>query len=96
PNHYGENGAIDLPHSGLHVSVSTLWWQYSHPLDDRPWIAPDIPARLSAADYVANRDPVLSAALDHQAGTLQFPDYPDRLMAQLRRDDLMVAGKARR
>ncbi|MDP8908527.1 MAG: hypothetical protein M3N47_05285, partial [Chloroflexota bacterium] len=42
PNHYGENGAIDLPHSGLHVSVSTLWWQYSHPLDDRPWIAPDI------------------------------------------------------
>lgn len=88
PNHYGENGSSILPHSGLHISVSTLWWQYSHPLDDRPWIAPDIPVRLSSADYAANHDPLVAAALHHQPGSLQPPDYPDRLMALLRRDDL--------
>ncbi len=94
PNHYGENGAVVLPHSDLRVSVATLWWQYSHPLDDRSWIAPDIPARLSAADYAANLDPALEAASRHQLGTLRLPEYPDRLMVQPRRDDLMVGKGA--
>ena len=91
PNHYGENGAVVLPHSGLHISVSTLWWQSSHPLDDRPWITPDIPARLGSSDYAANLDPALGAVLRHRPGTLRLPDYPNRLMAQLRREDLMVS-----
>ena len=63
PNHYGENAEIILPHSGLRCTASALWWQYADPQDDRPWIAPDIPAPLWSADYRANRDPALDAAL---------------------------------
>ena len=63
PNHYGENADIVLPHSGLRCTASALWWQYSDPRDDRPWIAPDIPAALWSADYAANRDPAVEAIL---------------------------------
>jgi hypothetical protein len=63
PNHFGENVDITLPHSGLRCTVSALWWQYSLPGDDRPWIAPDIPAPLWSADYAANSDPAVEAAL---------------------------------
>jgi len=63
PNHFGENADITLPHSGLRCTASALWWQYSSPRDDRPWIAPDVPAALWAADYAANRDPVLDAIM---------------------------------
>jgi hypothetical protein len=90
PNHYGENGVIVLPHSGLEVSVSTLWWQYSTPYDDRPWIAPDLPARLSTVDYVANRDPAVDAALSYELGSSPPLEYPDRLSTQLRLDDLRL------
>jgi len=83
PNHYGENGAIALPHSGLEISVSILWWQYSAPFDDRPWIAPDIPARLGSEHYVSNRDPAVEAALAYKPGPNAPLDYPDRLFAQL-------------
>lgn len=96
PNHYGENGAVVLPHSGLEISVSTLWWQYSAPFDDRPWIAPDIPARLSSEHYASNRDPAVDAALTCKPGP-NFPlDYPDRLFAQLHlRDPLHGAANWR-
>jgi hypothetical protein len=90
PNHYGENGAIVLHHSGLEISVSTLWWQYSDPYDDRPWIAPDLPARLSSVDYMTNRDPAVDAALRYLLGSTPPVEYPDRLTAQLRRDDLRL------
>jgi hypothetical protein len=65
PNHYGENAEIILPHSGLRCTASSLWWQYSDPSDDRPWIAPDIPAPLWSGDYAANRDPALDAVLNY-------------------------------
>lgn len=63
PNHYGENADITLPRSGLRGTAAALWWQYADPRDDRPWIAPDIPAALWSADYAANRDPALEAIL---------------------------------
>lgn len=63
PNHYGENADIVLPHSRLRCTASALWWQYSSPRDDRPWIAPDIPAALWSADYAANRDPALESIM---------------------------------
>jgi hypothetical protein len=63
PNHYGENADIALPHSGLRCTAAALWWQYSDPRDDRPWIAPDIPAPLWSADYAASRDPAVEAIL---------------------------------
>jgi hypothetical protein len=57
-----------LPHSGLCRTASALWWQYSDPRDDRPWIAPDIPAALWSEDYAANRDPAVEAILRYVPG----------------------------
>lgn len=93
PNHYGENGEIVLPRSGLRATVSTLWWQHSAPYDDRPWIAPEIPARLSSEDYARNRDPAVDAALGYELDPAHAVEYPDRLAAQLRRDDRRLGGR---
>jgi len=79
PNHYGENAGVRLPNSGLTVSVSSLWWQYSDPRDDRPWIAPEIPARQSAAGYAANRDPALEAILAYELDPAHAVPYPERI-----------------
>jgi hypothetical protein len=62
-NHYGDSRRIVLPNSKVTVRVSTLWWQYGDPRDDRPWIEPSIPAPLTFADYRAGRDPALEAVL---------------------------------
>jgi hypothetical protein len=84
PNHYGENADIILPHSGLRCTASALWWQHSSPRDDRPWIAPDIPAALWSADYAANRDPALEAIMryrpepTHPVEDRHAPDYLDK------------------
>lgn len=61
PNHYGENVDLTLPVSGLRATVSSLWWQTSLPFDDRPWIAPDLPAYLTAAQFATGHDPALAA-----------------------------------
>ena len=95
PNHYGENGDVLLPRNPLRGSVSTLWWQSSEPNDDRPWVAPDIPARPSAADYAANRDPAVDACLAYREGDVQVMEYPDRLFTQLRLNGDRVAGPGR-
>ena len=95
PNHYGENGEVILPHSGLRIGVSTLWWQSSVPYDDRPWIAPELPARLRSDDYAANRDPALDAALGYEFVPAHAVEYPDRLTPRLRRDDLRLERDVR-
>ena len=64
PNFVGEDTELRLPYSGIVGSMSSRYFQDSDPLDDRQWIAPDIPVRLSSQDYFANRDPVLAAVLD--------------------------------
>lgn len=58
-----------LPYSRVRGSISTLYWQDSDPDDRRRWIAPHLPVTLSAADYFANRDPVLDAVLAITART---------------------------
>lgn len=62
PNHYGDSTRIVLPHSGITVRVSTLWWQGDE-RDRRPWTAPRIAADLTFEDYRTNNDPALNAAL---------------------------------
>jgi tetratricopeptide (TPR) repeat protein len=62
-NSYGDSRQIVLPNSGITARASIYYWQDWHPLDERPWIAPDIAAELTFADYKANRDPALAAAL---------------------------------
>jgi len=63
PNHYGDATPIVLPHSGLSVYASTLYWQESWPYDNRPWTAPNLPAPLTYAAALANRDPAMEAIL---------------------------------
>jgi len=64
-NSYGDSRKIILPHSGITVRVSTLWWQ-EDPRDAREWKAPDIAAELSSSDYRDNVDPALQAVLNYR------------------------------
>jgi hypothetical protein len=61
-NSYGDSRKIFLPHSGITVRVSTLWWQ-EDPRDQRNWKAPDIAAELTASHYRSNIDPAFEAVL---------------------------------
>ena len=71
PNQYGENADIVLRHSGLRVTASALFWQNTFPNDDRPWIAPDLPARLSSDDYLHQRDSAFDAILSYDGGLVE-------------------------
>jgi hypothetical protein len=83
PNVYGENIAVTLPHSGLGCTVSGLWWQYSHPADDRVWIAPMVPAPLTIADDQANRDLALAAIAGYVVHPAHQVAYAERASAWL-------------
>ncbi len=63
PNLYADVQPVVLPNSGITVQVSSRYWEFGGPDDDRPWIAPDIAVKLAAGDLVRGRDPVLAAAL---------------------------------
>lgn len=64
PNVYGDDNIFTLPYSGVTGSISSTFNSGTgFAGDDRPWIAPDIPAELTAADYFTGRDPVLDAIL---------------------------------
>ena len=79
PNFVGEDTELLLPYSGVRGSMSSRYFQGSHSLDERVWIAPDIPVRLSSSDYFAKRDPVLEATFDaiHAETQLLFAsDWP--------------------
>ncbi len=66
PNFYGEDNPFELPNSKLTGSISNRYWQGGKTAnDDRPWIAPDLPAKLSAQKYVQNEDPALQAIWDY-------------------------------
>jgi len=69
PSHYGDSKRVVLEHSGLTVRVSTIYWHSWLANDFRDAIQPHIPAKLTAADYFAGRDPVLRAAIDYRAPT---------------------------
>jgi hypothetical protein len=63
PNLYGNHEFVTLPQSGLAVAVAPAWFQTAEPGDRRPFTAPRVAARLTFADYRANRDPALEAVL---------------------------------
>jgi len=63
PNSYGDSRRVVLPKSGLTVRVSSLYWQLTGPQDKRDGITPHLPITMRFADWQANRDPVLEAAL---------------------------------
>ena len=65
-NFYGDPTTITAPNSKLKVSASTLWWQDQDPRDTRPYIAPQLAADPSFADYKAGRDPAMEAILNYK------------------------------
>jgi len=68
PNSHGDSRKVKLPHSGLTVRVSTLYWQLSDPRDTRTTIAPHIAAPPTARDFRAGRDAAMAAARDYFGG----------------------------
>jgi hypothetical protein len=95
PNMYGDAEKIVLPNSALEIWASAIRWIYSEPRDNRPWIAPDIPAALASNDYRAGRDPALEAILLHtpspaDAATVNYPDRLWRELAPLPEPELAV------
>lgn len=61
PNFVGESIPVTLPYSQTRMTISDLYWQRSHAMDFRTWIAPDIPAPPSFELYKDNRDPAMEA-----------------------------------
>jgi hypothetical protein len=59
PNFTGEDNWVELPWSGLRLSISSRWWQDSFPTDYRPYVPVSMPVALTSADWKAGRDPVL-------------------------------------
>ncbi len=76
PSQYGDSRRYQLPHSGLTVRLSSVYWRDAEVDERRPWVAPDIAVGLAWADYAAGRDPALEAALSYHA--------PDSLLDQLK------------
>ncbi len=58
-NSYGDSRKVELPNTGLTIRASTLYWQYSDPRDERPWLEPHLSARLTSQDAVTGYDPAL-------------------------------------
>jgi len=66
PNFVGETIRVSLPHSKMTGSISDLYWQRSWPMDNRQWIAPDLPAPPTFEALVKNVDPALEAVRAHR------------------------------
>ncbi len=61
PNFTGETTSVELPYSGIRISISSNYWQDSQPGDRRPFIPMALPAAISSKDYLAGRDPAMAA-----------------------------------
>ena len=68
PNFVGESIPYSLPYSKATGTVSDLYWQRSWPMDDRMWIAPDLPAPPSIMAFLAGKDPAMEAILENING----------------------------
>lgn len=56
PSSWGDPHRITLPNSGLVTRISTVYWRDWTTDESRPWIAPDLAAPVSSADFFAGRD----------------------------------------
>ena len=63
PNHFGDSTRRRLPETGLTLRVSTVYWQYSDPRDERPAIEPHVPVDGSFEAWRQGRDPAFETAL---------------------------------
>jgi hypothetical protein len=60
PNFTGEDTSVQLPWSGVRLSISSRWWQDSVPGDRRPYIPVSMPVALTSTDWLSGRDPVMA------------------------------------
>ncbi len=63
PRFVGESTSFVLPCTGYRVYCSSRQWQHLSSTDERTWIAPQIVAEMSAADYRSGRDPAMEAII---------------------------------
>ncbi len=61
PNFMGEDTSVELPWSGLRLSISSRWWQDSYPGDKRPYVSVAMPVAYTSKDWLEGRDPVWDA-----------------------------------
>jgi len=78
PSQYGDARRYPLPHSGLTVRLSSVYWRDAEVDERRPWVAPDIATPLAWADYAAGRDPALEAALAYEAPASLLDQLKDK------------------
>lgn len=65
PNFYGEDFYFQLPNSGLSGTVSSRYWQGGKTSDDpRKWIAPELPAILTADNFRNGVDPCMKTIFE--------------------------------
>lgn len=79
-NSYSDSRKIVLPHSGITVRVSTVWWQVDE-RDRRDWSAPALSVAQTFEDYRKGVDPALAAIQSYRpgpplAGILSTADTP--------------------
>jgi len=79
PNHYGETNLVHLPDCNATISIASVWWQFSDPFDDRPWVAPDIDAPQLRLDVLTGRDRALEGCRQYQPREQGYQEYPERL-----------------
>lgn len=63
PNFIGESIPFELPYSKLRGQISDLYWQKGQAFDYRMWIAPQIPALNTYAEFAAGEDVAIDAIL---------------------------------
>jgi len=61
PHFVGESTYFIMPHSRTRVYCSSRYWQYMDSTDERCWVAPEIVAEMTFADYANNKDPAMEA-----------------------------------
>ena len=91
-NFYGDTKKEVLPNSKLVASLSWMWWQNLDARDKRKWTAPHIAADMSFADYVANRDPSVTAILNAQSA-VTLVEKLNELSQQNKADEALQFAK---
>jgi len=76
PNSPGDPAHVRLPGSGLTARISSVLWNGSDPRDPRAFIAPDLPAVPTFADWLAHRDPALAAIASWRPSAPAAPEPP--------------------
>lgn len=94
-NFYGDARRVTLPNSGINAYLSHAWWQDFAPWDTSDWTLPHIAVEMGFADYIANEDPVLEAAMNYtETGFILDPlDHLTQLFVAGKFEQLRSDGK---